>query len=249
MSDTAAQTYGQQFASFYDRLFPRDRSVDAAVDRLAALQLADAQPPLEFGVGTGRVAIPLAERVGTVTGVDSSPEMLAELERSAGGRVRAIQGDMRDYRGTGGHGLVYCVLGSLSILLDRSEQREAVNTFAAAAAPGGAVVIETHNPTFVKALHGGRRTESWLVPYERADTALLSHVTLDEARGIWQLSHIFFDAGHARVASEVSLLITSVELDEIAREAGLEPEAHHATWDGDPPQDGAPMLISTYRRI
>jgi SAM-dependent methyltransferase len=247
MSHTAAQSYGRQFAPFYDRLFPADESVDAAVGRLAALHLADKAPALEFGVGTGRVALPLAQRLGAVVGVDCSPEMLARLE-AANGPVRPVQGDMRDYRETTGHGLVYCVLGSLSILLDRREQQDAVKTFAAAAAPGAAVVIETHNPAFVKALHGGRRTESWLVPYAQPDTALLSHVTLDEERGLWQLSHIFFDAGRARVASETSLLITSAELDEMAAEAGLEPEAHHATWAEDPLHDGAPMTVSTYRR-
>jgi SAM-dependent methyltransferase len=247
MSDSAATSYGQQFAGFYDRLFPRDESVDAAVGRLAALHLEDANPPLELGVGTGRVALPLAQRLGAVVGVDSSPEMLARLE-PGGGRVRPVQGDMRDYRDTMDHGLVYCVLGSLSILLERDEQRAAVKTFAAAAAPGAAIVIETHNPAFVKALHRGSRTASWLVPYAQADTALLSHVTLDEERGLWQLSHIFFTAGRTRVASEASLLVTPRELDEMAGAAGLELEARHATWHGSPPHDGAPMVISTYRR-
>ncbi|MEA2241927.1 MAG: hypothetical protein QOD24_1483 [Solirubrobacteraceae bacterium] len=247
MSETVATSYGQQFAGFYDRLFPRDESVDAAVDRLAALHREEANPPLELGVGTGRVALPLAERLGAVVGVDASPEMLARLE-SARGRVTPVQGDMRDYRETTDHGLVYCVLGSLSILLERDEQWAAVKTCAAAAAPGAAVVIETHNPAFVKALHRGQRTTSWLVPYAQADTALLSHVTLDEERGLWQLSHVFFDAGCTRVASEASLLVTPGELDEMAGAAGLEPEARHATWDGSPLHDGAPMAISTYRR-
>lgn len=247
MSQAAGPSYGHQFAPFYDRLFPRDESVGTAVARLAALHLEDAGPPIEFGVGTGRVAAPLAQRLGAVIGVDSSTEMLDRLD-SAGGRVRGVEGDMRNYRATAGHGLVYCVLASLTILLDRDAQRAAMRTFFAAAAPGAAVVVETHNPAYVRALHGASRTQSWLVPYAADDTALLSHLTLDAERDLWQLAHIFFDAGRARVASEVCLLIEPAELDDMARAAGLKPEAHHATWDGAAAHDGAPMTVSTYRR-
>jgi SAM-dependent methyltransferase len=189
--------YGAQFADFYDRLFPADAAAAAAVERLAALHDAGAGPPLELGVGTGRIAIPLAQRVGEVVGVDSSPEMLAELERAAS-PVRGVLGDMRTYRDEGGHGLVYCVLGSLSIVLEREGQQAALEACAAAAAPGAAVVIETHNPPFVEALHGGRRTETLFVPYAARDTGLLSHCVLDLEQELWQLSHVFFDDGRAR---------------------------------------------------
>ena len=64
-----AAAYGAQFAHFYGRLFPRDAGAEAAADYLASLHIAEAGPPLELGVGTGRVAIPLAERVGEVVGV------------------------------------------------------------------------------------------------------------------------------------------------------------------------------------
>jgi SAM-dependent methyltransferase len=242
-ADTAA--YGAQFADFYDRLFPRDAAAFAAVDYLASLHLSEAGPPLELGVGTGRIAIPLAERVGEVVGVDSSPEMLERLaaEPSA---VRPVLGDMRTYAGEGDHGLVYCVLGSLSILLECDEQRAAVAAFAAAAAPGAAVVIETHNPAPVRAMHEGRRTETMFVPYPEPDTALLSHSALDG--DLWRLSHVFFDGGRARIATELSRLIEPDELDELAREAGLRREARHGDWGGTPARGDEPMVVSTYRR-
>ena len=246
MTGAAAPSYGAQFASFYDRVFPADASAVAAADRLAALHLADAGPPLELGVGTGRIARPLSERVGTVVGVDCSAEMLAELER-APGAVQAVEGDMRDYRATSGHGLVYCVLGSLSVLGSREEQRAAIETAAAAAAPGAAVVFETHNPAYVEGLHAGRPTQSWLVPYPSADTALFSQTTLDPEQGIWDLAHVFFDAGRARVATERSLLIWPAELDELALGAGLELEDRRATWAGGPAQGDEPLVVSTYR--
>jgi SAM-dependent methyltransferase len=242
-----AGAYGAQFADFYDRLFPRDAGAQAAVEYLATLHLRDAGPPLELGVGTGRIAIPLAARVGEVVGVDASPEMLDRLaaEPSA---VRPVLGDMRTYADEGDHGLVYCVLGSLSIVLDRDEQRAAVAAFAEAAAPGAAVVIETHNPAPVLALHEGRRTETMFVPYPEPDTALLSHSTLDGEHGLWRLSHVFFDGGRARIATELSRLIDPDELDAYAREAGLRREARHGDWRGTPARGDEPMVVSTYRR-
>ena len=71
--------YGRQFADFYDRLFPGGPAVAQTVRRLADLHPGDGAATLELGVGTGRIALPLAELVGPVVGVDSSPEMLAVL--------------------------------------------------------------------------------------------------------------------------------------------------------------------------
>jgi SAM-dependent methyltransferase len=240
-----AGAYGAQFAHFYDRLFPRDAGADAAVEYLAALHRPELGPPLELGAGTGRIAVPLSERTGEVTGVDASTEMLAELEQ-AGGDVEAVLGDMRTYDGDGGHGLVYCVLGSLSIVLDPGEQRAAVAAMARSAAPGAAVVIETHNPAPVRGLHGDRRTETIFVPYPEPDTALQSHSVLEG--DLWQLSHVFFDHGRARIASELSRMIEPDDLDGWARDAGLEREARHGDWLGTPARGGEPMVVSTYRR-
>jgi SAM-dependent methyltransferase len=240
----AATDYGAQFADFYDRLFPRD---DAPVNALEALVVRDAGPPLELGVGTGRVAIPLSERVGEVVGVDASPDMLDQLARHPS-EVRGVLGDMRTYEDEGGHGLVYCVLGSLSIVLDPDEQRAAVERMAAAAAPGAAVVIETHNPAPVRQFHDGRRTETMFVPYPERDTALLSHSTLEADLGLWQLSHVFFDDGRARVATELSRMIEPGALDEWARAAGLRREARDGDWHGTPARGHEPMVVSIYRR-
>jgi hypothetical protein len=173
--------------------------------------------------------------------------MLAELER-APGAVRGVLGDMRTYAGEGGHGLVYCVLGSLSIVLDPEEQQQVLAVCAAAAAPGAAVVIETHNPVPVEALHGDRRTETIFVPYPTRDTALFSNSVLDREHGLWQLSHVFFDDGRARIGSELSRLIHPDRLDTYAAAAGLRHEARHGDWLGTPAQGGEPMVVSTYRR-
>jgi SAM-dependent methyltransferase len=239
--------YGRQFADFYDRLFPPGPAADAAADRLAALHLGGGLPALELGAGTGRVALPLADRVGEVVGVDASPEMLERLEEARAGRpVTPVLGDMRTYADERRYGLVFCVLGTLSIVLDPAEQSQVLAVCARAAAPGAAVVIETHNPAFVRATHAGRRHETVFVPYPAPDTGLLSHSTLDGE--LWQLSHVFFDGGRARIATETSRLTTPEEIDAYAQAAGLRPEARHADWHATPARGDEPMVVCTYRQ-
>jgi SAM-dependent methyltransferase len=79
MSDVNDIGYGRQLADFYDRLYPPGELVDQAVAWLASLHPGGGLPSLELGVGTGRIAMPLAERIGQIVGVDSSPEMLDVL--------------------------------------------------------------------------------------------------------------------------------------------------------------------------
>ena len=95
-----SSTYGDAFADVYDRWYHDLDDVPAAVAALAALT-----PPgghvLELGVGTGRLAIPLAialdARAATVTGIDSSGPMLERLAANdAGALVRMVRGDMVD---------------------------------------------------------------------------------------------------------------------------------------------------------
>jgi 2-polyprenyl-3-methyl-5-hydroxy-6-metoxy-1,4-benzoquinol methylase len=73
--------YGRRAAQGYDALYGA-LDPSAAVDTLA--ELAAGQPAVEFGIGTGRIAIPLAARGLDVHGIEGSPEMVSELRRKPG---------------------------------------------------------------------------------------------------------------------------------------------------------------------
>ena len=79
LHDVAA--YGEQVGETYDRVYGAVLDTDGAVERL--VELADGGPVLELGVGTGRLALPLARQGLEVTGVDSSPAMLEQLRTKA----------------------------------------------------------------------------------------------------------------------------------------------------------------------
>jgi SAM-dependent methyltransferase len=242
---TAAVDYGRQFAGFYDRIFPPGEGAEQTAEMLAGLHAGGAA--LELGVGTGRIALPLAERIGEVVGVDLSSDMLDVLRARAPRAVTPVQADIRTYADDRRYGLVCCVCGTLSMVLDEDGQQQVLDTCARALAPGGPVVVETHNPAYVEAIHGGRPRDSFFVPYPDGDSGLLTYSNLDPRGRIWQLSHIWFEDGGAQVASETSRLTTPEEIDAYAERAGLRLEARHGDWAGAPFAGTEPTVICVYR--
>ena len=205
MTDIHDVGYGRQFADFYDRLFPGGPAVAQTVRRLADLHPGDGAATLELGVGTGRVALPLAELVGPVVGRGLLPGDARRADRTMAavrrrhaprrrtGHRRRRTGDPcprrpADWSDGRRYGLVYCVCGTLSMLLDPEEQARAVQAAAARLAPGGTLVIETHNPAFALALNQGRARDSFFVPYPGQNTGLLSYSTIDAERRLWHLA-------------------------------------------------------------
>ncbi|EKX67235.1 class I SAM-dependent methyltransferase [Streptomyces ipomoeae] len=243
--------YGQQFAGWYDRLFPDNTSVDVEVARLAALHPDPGSGTIEFGVGNGRLALPLSRLVGPVTGIDSSPEMLDVLRAALrpDTPVEPVHADIRAYTADRTVGLVYCVCATLSMVLTRDEQQQVVRRAADLLAPGGRLVVETHNKSAVVDLHEGRRRTTLFTPYPEAGTGLQSHSVLYPEESLWHLSHIWYEAdGTTKVGSEISRLTAPEEMDEYARAAGLEPESRFGDWhpDAEPHNALSPLSICTY---
>jgi SAM-dependent methyltransferase len=240
--------YGRQFDGWYDRLFPKDEASAGLAKKIAALHPDHTTGTLEFGVGTGRIAIPLAGHVGRVTGVDSSEEMLATLRADAGAaEVEPVHGDIRTYSSEERYGLVYCVCGTLSMLLTPEEQQQAVQQAANLLRPGGRLVIETHNKPAILALHEGRSRTTYFTPYPEPGTGLQTHSTLLPEGSIWFCSHIWYEAdGATRVGNEASRLTTPDEVDAYARNAGLELEQRLGGWDDTPYSEQSPMFVSIY---
>ena len=97
MSDAQPSGYGDQHAPVYDRIYRRQHTPDAAVAALAAAAGPDGAV-LEMGVGTGRLAIPLAAMGISVDGIEGSPAMIEQLRsRPGGGLVRAFHADLADF--------------------------------------------------------------------------------------------------------------------------------------------------------
>ncbi|MFD0306393.1 class I SAM-dependent methyltransferase [Streptomyces sp. NPDC127119] len=102
---------------------------------------------LELGVGTGRVAIPLARQGVRTTGIEGSQAMAGQLERKlSGDEVRVVVGDFADVAVEGPFDLVYCVFNTFLLLLTQEEQVRCFRRVAEVLAPGGVFVLQLSAP-------------------------------------------------------------------------------------------------------
>jgi SAM-dependent methyltransferase len=125
MPDYGPATYGDRIAGIYDKYVAPAVSVatDAAVDFLA--KLAGSGKALELGIGTGRVALPLAERGVAVEGIDASQAMLDRLRAKPGGaRIPVAIGDFASVAVEGQFDLIYVVFNTFFALLEQEQQVE-----------------------------------------------------------------------------------------------------------------------------
>jgi SAM-dependent methyltransferase len=141
-------SYGDGFAEVYDEWYPGSDDVEDVVEFVAAL--APSRRParlLELGVGTGRLAIPLAATGIEVHGVDTSAAMLDRLRaRDPDGRVTVTVGDMVDDQPDGPFDIVLVAYNTLFNLESAGRQAACFVAAAKRLATGGALVVEAFVP-------------------------------------------------------------------------------------------------------
>ena len=243
------QDYEDGFPAFYDKLFTAGET-ELAVAWLAAAHPGSGDPTLELGVGTGRIAIPLAERAGEVVGVDGSPSMLAVLRRRLEQRpapVTPVHADIRTFAPERRYALVICLLGTLSTVLEPDDQRAVLRTCAGAVLAGGTVVIETHNAARILAAHAGAKQAAWTTPYPDHDAVLETTSSLDSSTQIWRLDHVWREPGACLQATETTRLTTAEEIEAYAMSAGLRPAGRLSGWGGGSFAGDEPMVICVLR--
>jgi ubiquinone/menaquinone biosynthesis C-methylase UbiE len=137
-------TYGDRIAPIYDELHGR-LPAEAASDFLA--DAAGDGPALELGVGTGRIALPLAERGVTVHGIDASTAMLAKLRTKPGAdRVTNVVGDFAHLPLRGPYALVFVAFNTFFNLYTQAEQVVCFEDVGRVLRRGGKFVVEAFVP-------------------------------------------------------------------------------------------------------
>jgi SAM-dependent methyltransferase len=211
------------------------------VDRLA--ELAGDGRALEFAIGTGRVAVPLAQRGVPVTGIELSGPMIGQLRAKADeAAIPVIAGDMATTRALGSYTLVYLVYNTISNLLTQGEQVACFRNAARHLVTGGRFVIELWVPELRKLPPGQQATVFTSEPgYIGLDTYDVLHQRV--------VSHHFtFGAGKkARLVRSPHRYIWPSELDLMAQLAGFELEARHADWSGAEFTAESRSHVSVYR--
>jgi SAM-dependent methyltransferase len=241
-------SYGDAFADVYDDWYGVDGDAEtaAAVDRLA--DLSGGGPVLELGVGTGRLAIPLAARGLDVWGLDASRAMLERLRAKSGGeRVTTVEADMVSFDlGDRQFGLVFAVFNTLCNLAGRNDQVRGLSRAAAHLVPGGRVIVEMIVPS------DARVSDEPVVEVSRLerDRVVLSvsrAVVRDGGDGVVEGHHVDLSAGGVRLRPWRVRLVTPSELDDLANQAGLRLEQRWSDWCGNAFDDGtSPRHVSVY---
>jgi SAM-dependent methyltransferase len=234
--EDVAERYDESSADMFDPAV-----VGPAVDFLA--ELAGDGAALELGIGTGRIALPLAQRGVPVHGIDLSEAMVAQLRAKPGGEeIPVTIGDFATTRVEGTFSLAYVVFNTIGNLTTQDAQVACFQNVAAHLEPGGCFVIEVGVPGLRRlppgeTFHVFDLSESHvgIDEYDVANQGLISH-HFSPSEGKWeQLSMPFRYAWPA-------------ELDLMARIAGMTLRERWSGWQREPFTSESTRHVSVWEK-
>ncbi|MET7476530.1 class I SAM-dependent methyltransferase [Streptomyces sp. NPDC005648] len=236
--------FGEDIAAGYDDssadMF-RPEAVDPAVDLLA--ELAGDGRALEFGVGTGRIALPLARRGIPVHGVDLSRAMVARLRAKPGGEdVGVTIGDFATAEAEGEFSVAYLVFNTIMNLTTQDAQVECFRNAARHLRPGGRFVVEVMVPELRKLPHGQNA-----VPFHISATKWAFDL-YDVATQEMSSNYVTLRDGRAERWSVPFRYVWPAELDLMARLAGMRPRDRWEDWTGKPFTADSPRHVSVWEK-
>jgi SAM-dependent methyltransferase len=148
MADYEQSTYGDRIAAVYDQFHshsPVTRFTDATVEFLASI--AGNRRVLELGIGSGRIAVPLAAKGLKVFGIDASEKMVEKMREKPGGdTMPVVFGNFDDVKISGHFSLIYVVFSTFFALLTQEEQIRCLQRVARHLTAEGAFVMEAFVP-------------------------------------------------------------------------------------------------------
>ena len=241
MHDYNEATYGNTIAEIYDELYQTDTATKAAVAFLA--EHARQGPALELGIGTGRIALPLAEAGVRIQGIDASEAMVARLRAKAGGaRIPVRMGSIASIPGDDQFSVIFTVFNTFFGLATQEEQVACFQSVAAHLALDGVFVMEAFVPDISRFI---KNQTTWV-----SDVGL-KHVCLDAAihEPISQrvrLQHVVLSESGIRFYPVVFRYAWPSELDLMAKLAGLRLRERWGGWNREPYT--AQSHVSVYER-
>ncbi|HTU87887.1 MAG TPA: class I SAM-dependent methyltransferase [Solirubrobacteraceae bacterium] len=231
-----ARSYDETEAEMFDPV-----AVEPAVAVLA--ELAGDGRALEFAIGTGRIALPLAARGVDVCGIDFSDAMVEQLRDKPGGpELHVAIGDMASTRVEGKFRLVYLVFNTIGNLTTQEDQVACFSNAATHLEPGGRFVVEVGVPELRRLPPGERHIvfhadgENWGIDeFDTASQHLVSH-------------HFRREGGDLRHRAIPFRYVWPGELDLMAQLAGMTLESRWANWRREPFDHESKSHVSVWRK-
>jgi SAM-dependent methyltransferase len=239
--------FGEEVAAEYDQTAEHDpmfapEAINPVVEFL--VELAGGGRALELGIGTGRIALPLAERGVPVYGIDLSEAMVARLRAKPGGKgIGVTIGDFATTKVDGTFTLAYLVYNTIQNLTTQDAQVACFQNVAAHLEPGGCFVIEVGLPDLQRLPFGETirpfalsETHIGFDTYDVANQGLISHHYTRGADGTFKYSW-----GPFRY-------VWPSELDLMARIAGMTPRERWSGWKGELFTSESRKLVSVWEK-
>jgi SAM-dependent methyltransferase len=236
-------TYGDRIADVYDSFYEETLDTLGAVDTLA--ELAAGGRVLELAIGTGRLALPLAQRGLEVHGVDASERMVEKLRaKPDGDGIPVTMGDFADVPVEGSYSLIFIAFNTLFALLTQEAQLRCFANVARHLTDEGLFVIEAFFPDLALFDRDQRAQATWVDP---------ARVMLDASRHNPVDQRV--DSQHIVITEEgTKLYPVSIryafpsELDLMARLAALELRERWDGWTREPFTGKTGRHVSVYAR-
>ncbi|MFG2757912.1 class I SAM-dependent DNA methyltransferase [Streptomyces wuyuanensis] len=236
--------FGEKIAARYDTssadMFRPD-VVDPAVGLIAGL--AGDGGALELGIGTGRIALPLAHRGIRVHGIDMSRAMVARLRAKPGGEdIGVTIGDFASTHVPGDFAVVYLVFNTINNLTTQDAQVACFRNAARHLRPGGSFVIEVGVPE-LRLLPPGQSAVPFHISPEK-----WAFDTYDVVTQEMSSNYVTIEDGRAEYRSVPFRYVWPSELDLMARIAGLRLRDRWENWSREPFTGASPKHVSVWEK-
>lgn len=232
--EKVAERYDESSAAMFDPAV-----VQPVVDLL--VELAGDGAALELGIGTGRIALPLAARGVPVHGIELSRPMVARLRHKPGGAsIGVTVGDFATTRAPGSYRVAYLVFNTIGNLTSQEAQVACFRNVADHLEPGGCFLIEVGVPDLQRLPPGETMRVFDFGPdhvgideYDVANQALVSH-------------HFSRDGDRWELRSMPFRSVWPAELDLMAQLAGLRLRDRWGGWNREPFTTDSRMHVSVW---
>jgi SAM-dependent methyltransferase len=242
-------TYAAKVGADYDLLYLGDAlETEAAVTALGALarSVGGSGSILEFGIGTGRLGLPLLEQGFKVAGIEASATMIEQMRtKPRGEEIEVVLGDFLSTRVEGHFSVVVLGFNGIFGPADREAQIACFSNAARHLEPGGCFVVEA----FVlrpEQLHG----DWWITPRSvQHEHIELQVCRYDTATHILERTMVHMRPDGLRFVKLADRYAWPGELDLMARAAGLRLRSRNGGWRGEPFGPSSYTHISVYERV
>ena len=238
MTGYGPESYGEAFADVYDQWYEDISDIHACTT--AVSELAQGGRVLELGVGTGRLAVPLASLGLDVVGVDASPAMLERLAaRDPQGQIKATLMDMSSDLPPGPFDVVFAAYNTLFNLTTPQAQLRCLRLVRDRLAPTGHFVVEAFVP-------GAGGQDRGVEPRAINGGVVLNVTIRDSSNQMVRGQQVELKDGSVHLRPWQIHYLSPTQLDERAATAGLGCVARWADWAGAGYDDQSPRHVSVY---